>query len=227
VSRNGFSAETASAGTPCDRAPELENLETIRAQREVSSGWRFGFWWIWILIIVGIWYVGFGWGTSGGWIWGRHHAAVQTTNDTELAGPGVAILGASNKLPYVGQAFVVENVPVEREAGPRAYWIGSRLNGVPMLAVNAANASANAGASMGNNPPHAAAGSLNRSANHQGAAAVPATIPHERLDVTGRILKAPAAAEAEQEWGLSPADAHQMETEGVYIQASAMQTAAQ
>lgn len=221
-----------------DPRPELQNLQTGRAQKEISSGWRFGFWWIWILIIVGIWYVGFGWGNSGGWIWG-HHNAVQTTNDTALAGPGVAILNASNKQPYVGQAFEIQNVPVEREAGPMAYWIGSRFNSVPMLVINASNsanqsansaapgAGSHAKAAPANNPPNAAANaaeSPNRTANNSGnPAAIPATAPREWLDITGKIVKAPPAAEAKQQWALSDADARQLESEGVYIQATQMQ----
>lgn len=188
-----------------ENPPELENLRTVRAQREVSSGWRFGFWWIWILIIAGIWYVGFGWGTSGGWIWGHHHAAA-TRNDMALQGPGVAILDASNKLPYVGQAFVIQNVAVQRMAGPQAYWVGSTFNSVPMLVVNASN-----GAS-----PATDTGSGNNGG--------PGATPQERLDVTGRVMKAPAPAQAEQKWGLDVADANRLQSQGVYIQATEMQT---
>lgn len=218
-----------------DPRPELQNLETGRVQKEISSGWRFGFWWIWILIIVGIWYVGFGWGNSGGWIWGHRHPA-GTVNDAALSGPGVTMLNASNKAQYIGQAFEVRNVPVERQAGPSAYWIGSRFNAVPMLVINSsnpANQTTNAGqgssthAAPANQPPNAAAnaaGSPNRTANNSGSqAAVPAFRPHEWLDITGQVVKAPPAAQAEQQWGLSAADANQMESEGVYIQATAMQ----
>lgn len=220
-----------------DPRPELQNLQSGGVQKEVSSGWRFSFWWIWVLIIVGIWYVGFGWGNSGGWIWG-HRNPVQTTNDAALSGPGVPILNAANKQPYVGQAFEIQNVPVEREAGPMAYWIGSRFNAVPMLVINAsnpANQTANAGgnsapgratAAPAQNAAANAAGSPNRTANSSGVqSAVAAFQPHEWLDVTGKIVKAPSAAQAEQEWGLSDGDARELESEGAYIQATEMQPA--
>ncbi|MGA7523003.1 MAG: hypothetical protein WBW84_11005 [Acidobacteriaceae bacterium] len=225
-----------------DNPPVLETFETGRARREISSGWRFGFWWVWILIIAGIWYVGFGWGTSGGWIWG-HRQAVQTADDTALAGPGVAILDANNKLPFVGQGFQIQNVPVERDAGPRSYWIGSQFNSVPMLVVNASNMAnprgssrdaaaghKSAPAAAAGNPPNAAAnaaGSPDRTANNsRSAAAIPATAPDEWLDVTGQILKAPPAGQAEQQWGLSTGDTDRLEGEGVYINATEMQTVA-
>lgn len=212
-----------------DPPPELENLQTGRAQREVSSGWRFGFWWIWILIIAGIWYVGFGWGTSGGWIWGHRHA-VQTTNDTALRGPGVAIVDASNKLPYIGQAFEIQNVPVQRVAGPQAYWIGSTFNSVPMLVVNASNAAAATAKTAPTAPAKTAKGSsgaaqtANQTSGKTGTAANGAVQPRQWLDVTGRVVKAPPAAQAEQQWGLSAGDANRLESEGAYIDATAMQT---
>jgi hypothetical protein len=108
----------------------------------------------------------------------------------------------------VGQAFLIQNVPVQRQAGPQAYWIGSTFNSVPMLVVNASNG-ANA----------APAGS----AANNGGSAVAA---RQRLDVSGRVVKAPAPAQAEQQWGLSPADANRLQSEGVYIQATEMQTVA-
>lgn len=127
------------------RGPQLENLRTGKVEREVSSGWRFGFWWVWVLVIVGIWYVGYGWGGHGGWLRSRP-AAVQ--NDTALTGQGTAMLNANNKARFANQAFSLRNVEVERRASDRALWIGSKFNAVPTLLILPA----------GNNPSIAAIG---------------------------------------------------------------------
>lgn len=258
-----------------DRQPELTNLREGGAGKKVEPGWRFGFWWLWILVIAGIWYVGFGWGNSGGWIWGHHHA-VTTTNDAELSGPGVPILNASNKQPFIGQAFQIRNVPVERQASPHALWIGSRFNSTPMLVVlpNGSVMPPPAGANPPDVPPAkgntvtvtpngAKTGAPNNTAGNQaGSGANTATsnstnnivqnpgdnaaqsagnMNHssantaantsaglrEWLDVTGRVVKAPSAAQAQQEWGLSQADANQLAQEGAYVQATQVQRAPQ
>ena len=112
--------------------PQLENLRSGKVEREVSSGWRFGFWWVWVLVIVGIWYVGYGWGGHGGWLRSRP-AAVQ--NDTQLSGQGTAMLDANNKASFANQAFSLRNVEVERRASDRALWIGSKFNAVPTLLI--------------------------------------------------------------------------------------------
>ena len=113
---------------------EFEDMQHRDVQKEIGSGWRFGYWWIWIAIFIGIWWVAFGWGNSGGYLWGGRRAAAPM-NDTALAGPGVTILNATNKARYVGHAFQVRNVPVEAQAGNQAFWIGSMTNSVPMLVV--------------------------------------------------------------------------------------------
>lgn len=176
------------------RQRELENMQHGGVEREVSSGWRFGFWWLWILVIVGIWYVGFGWGDHGGWFRaGRRAANVQPTNDAQLSGPGLPILNANNKQNYVGQAFEIRNVPVEKRAGNQAMWIGSATNSTPMLLV--------------------ATGAANNAASA-------AILPGQRVDANGKVVKAPPAAEAKQEWSLSDNGVQQLEQEGAYIAAT-------
>lgn len=174
-------------GTP---RPALKGLEQPeRVERAVSSGWRFGWWWVWLLVIVGIWFVGFGWGGYGGWL--RHRPAQTIArNDAQLAGPGVTVLDATDKSGFAGRAFEIRNVPVQRQVSPRVYWIGSATNSTPTLLVLQGAADYAAGA---------------------------------RLDVAGQVVKAPTAAQAQQQWGLSAADAQELETEGAYVQATEAQ----
>jgi hypothetical protein len=131
---------------PSRQGPQLENLRQVdKLDKEVSSGWRFGFWWVWALVIVGIWWVGYGWGGSGGWL-RPHHNAVQ--NDAAISGPGIDMLNAENKSQFVNQAFQLRNVPVERRASNRAIWIGPKFNSVPTLLI----------LPTGNNPESASIG---------------------------------------------------------------------
>lgn len=114
------------------RGPQLENLSQVdKLDHQVSSGWRFGFWWVWILVIVGIWYVGYGWGGHGGWL----HARPAVQNDTALSGQGVDALSMENKARFANQAFNLRNAVVERRASDRALWIGSKFNAVPTLLI--------------------------------------------------------------------------------------------
>lgn len=179
------------------RRPDPENLRQLEdmrhrdVQREVGPGWRFGFWWIWILVFVAIWWVAFGWGNSGGYVWGHGRAvATEPANDAVLSGPGLPILNAAtpSKHIYIGQAFTIRNVPVERVAGAQAVWIGNAQNSTPMLLILPSGSNTSALA------------------------------PGEWLNAAGRIRKAPAAAKAQQQWGLSAADAQALEKQGAFIQ---------
>ena len=176
---------------PQQPQPNLRGLEQQKQMdRQIQSGWRFGWWWIWAIVIVLIWYVGYGWGGSGGWL--RHRAHTTVTNDAALSGSGAVMLSSTNKKQYIGQAFVIRNVRVNRQASSRAFWIGSATNTTPMLLVL------------------------------QGAA----DFGHGTLiDADGRVLQAPPAAQAQQQWHISSADARHMEDQGVYIQATDAQPA--
>ena len=176
------------------RRPELQNFSQGGAGRKVGSGWRFSFWWIWLLVILGIWYVGFGWGNSGGWLW--HHSAPGMHNDASITGDGSVILNANNKRQYIGQAFQVDNAPVDRAASNVAFWIGSRNNSVPMLLVTT-GVPANAG---------------NENLAHG-----------QSIYAGGRVMAAPNAAQAKQQWSLSDADVAKLEQQGAYIQATQVQ----
>ncbi|HEY1755775.1 MAG TPA: hypothetical protein VGG72_10295 [Bryobacteraceae bacterium] len=176
-------------------------------------GWRFGYFWLILGVILAFWYAGFGWDDSGGWVWGHRNAAVPAavTNDEGLNGPGVAILEVANKQDYVGQSFEVRNVSVDHWSGSRAVWIGSRHSFLPMLLILPAAS------------PLTPAGGPAATGNGQPAGTVPgAPATVQLLNVTGRIMKAPPSAQAQQQWSLSDDDVNQLEDEGVYIQATAV-----
>lgn len=171
---------------------ELEDMQHRDLQKEISPRWRFGYWWwAWLVVFGCIWWLAFGWGNSGGYIWGNHGAsAARPANDAVLSGPGVPILNASNKTVYIGQAFNIRNVPVNQVVSHQAAWIGSANNSIPMLVV----------------VPHG---------DNAGDFA-----PGQWVNVTGRIQKAPPANVAAKQWGLNQANVQRLETEGAYVQAN-------
>lgn len=178
------------------RRPELRNMSQGGAAKEVGPGWRFGFWWIWILVIVGIWYVGFGWGNSGGWVWGHRNRGVVSRNDTAVTGDGAVILNSANKRQYIGQAFQIQNAPVQRAASSVALWIGSPTNSTPMLLVTTG---------VPSNP-----GTTDLAGG-------------QSIYASGRVTPAPTAAQAKQQWKLSDSDVAKLEQQGAYIQANQVQ----
>ena len=173
---------------------ELENLERRRLAGGSAAGWWFTWWWIWLLFLVAIvWFGGWGWGGYGGWWWGRPRAVAVY----RVSGPGIAVLNATDKQPYVGQQFQVENVPVQKRVTNEVLWVGTN-NSAPILLVltGPGNSAANAGIRRGN-----------------------------LVDVRGTVQKAPAQAQAKQEWSLSDNGAKRLENQGVYVQASQVQRA--
>lgn len=209
----------ADAGLPPPPQPQLHKPPSSSQKPPVSHRWRHSYSWIIVFLILGFWYVGFGWGNSGGWIWGNRTASViPVANDGDLSGPGVAILEVANKQDYVGQTFQVRNVPVDHWSGNRAVWIGSRHSYLPMLLI-LSSASPVA-------PQIAGAGSSGNPGKGQSADSAPGALPNvQRIDVTGKIAKAPPTAQAQQQWSLSDEDVDQLEEEGVYIQATTVQPA--
>jgi hypothetical protein len=170
-------------------------------------------WIILLLLVLGFWYVGFGWGNSGGWIWGNRTASTASApvaNDGELGGSGVVILEVANKQDYIGQAFQVRNISVDHWSGSRAVWIGARHRYLPMLLVFSSAASFAPQSSGSANSANAGAAGAGGDAE-------------QRLDVKGTLVKAPPRAQAQQEWNLSDDDVNQLEQEGVYVQAGTVQ----
>ncbi len=212
-----FPADTGLAA-PAPPQSQLHIPPSAPQRPPVSRRWRHSYSWIIVFLVLGFWYVGFGWGNSGGWIWGNRTASVPVADDGELSGTGVAILEVANKQDYVGQTFQVRNVSVDHWSGDRAVWIGSRHSYLPMLLILSSASPLPpqlAGASGTGNP-----GTGQSTDSPSGAAGNP-----QRLDVTGKIVKAPPNAQAKQQWNLSDEDVDQLEEEGVYIQATAVQLA--
>jgi hypothetical protein len=205
----------AEAEIPPASPPQLHKAPPAPQKPAAPRRWRYGYAWILLSLILGIWYVGFGWGNSGGWIWGHRNTAVPVLNDGEPSGPGVAILEVANKQDYIGQSFQVSDVSVDHWSGTRAVWIGSRHSYLPMLLI-LSSASPLA--------PHLA-GAASPVNSGVAPTAGGATVRVQRLDVTGKIMKAPPTAQAQQRWNLSDEDVDQLEEEGVYIQAMTVQPA--
>lgn len=196
---------------------ERERLARARMDRR-TVGAGFAWWWVfWIIIIaLAIWWAGWGWGGSGGWWWGGRGRTVPTygtlnpgtantgTNANTgaggaqgvISGPGLSILTATDKQPYIGKPFQVNNVPVQNQVNDHVLWIGAN-NSTPMLVVLAGNGNTAANAHIGS-------GSM--------------------IDVTGTVQKAPPQAQAQQQWQLSGDDAAQLERQGAYIQATQVHT---
>jgi len=192
--------------------PEHPERPTAPRQQPSPRRRRLGYLGILFFLVVAFWYVGFGWGSSGGWIWGHRDAPAAAGNQGELSGSGLVILEVANKQDYVGQSFQIENVAVDHWSGDRAVWIGSRHSYLPMLLVfpSASSLAPKAVDTTNSAPPPAS----------EDEAA-----PVQRLDVTGTIVKAPPLAQAQQQWKLSDEDVDQLEEEGVYIQATTVQPA--
>jgi len=204
------------ANPPPAPQPQLQQRPPAPRTSRATRRWRYGYSWILLALFLGLWYVGFGWGNSGGWIWGNRSTSIAANR--AFSGSGLVILEVANKQDYVGQSFQIENVAVDHWSGNRAVWIGSRHSYLPMLLI-LPSASALAPKTAGQeNSGTPAAGASEESDPAQGAKV-------QHLDVTGRVMKAPPTAEAQKRWGLSDEDVDQLEEEAVYIQATSVQPA--
>lgn len=172
------------------------NAAERRIAPESSSGW-WGWWWLWILIIIAIiWFGGWGWGGYGGWWRGRPYGTgAQIVGSVMPSGPGLAVLNATDKLPFIGKPFQVSNVTVQNKVGNQGLWIGSH-NGSPMLVTLTGldNSAANANIRQG-----------------------------DVVSVTGMVEKAPPANQAKQQWSLNNDGGKRLEQQGAYIQAAQVQ----
>lgn len=175
--------------TPRTHVDDIGDEKTV--EQVSRSGWRS--WWVWTvvaLLIIGWAY----WGTGGrGWVRGRHHtqSANATGPSVHVSGPGVQVLKADNKRPFIGQQFSANHVPVQEKVNDRAIWIGSS-NETPILAVVSTD-------TVGSNQK-VDLGTI--------------------INATGTVEKAPPEAQAKAEWALPDKDAKQLEQEGAYIQIS-------
>ena len=176
------------------RGPVLHTQRQV--EREVGTGRPFGWWWIWIpLIIAAFWFCGWGWGGYGGWWWGTGSASItgsaRAMNVTVgTTGSGVAVLEATDKAAYIGQAFNIHRAAVLTLVGASGAWIGASGAG-PMLLIFPKGQNGFAGIRAG-----------------------------ERIDATGTVVKAPPKAQAKKMWPLGGGETGRLEQEGAYIQAS-------
>jgi hypothetical protein len=198
---------------PNERQRSYEELERERIAREQMNRRGYGtgafaWWWIfWIIVIaLAVWWAGWGWGGSGGWWWGSRGRIVPygdtykgmagNTAIGGISGPGLSALTATDKQPYIGKQFQINNVPVQSRVNDHVFWIGAD-NLTPMLVVLTGSGNTLANARIGQ-------GTL--------------------VDVTGITQKAPPQAQAQEQWQLSGNDAAQLERQGAYVQATQVHT---
>lgn len=118
-----------------------------------------------------------------------------------IAGSGVKILDSTDKRPYVGQHFQIQNVPVQAKVNNDVVWVGT--SGASRMLVVLEKPSTN-------NANHA------ETANDSQATWV---------DVKGTVEKAPNEGHAKQQWGLSERGSQQLEQQGAYVLAAEIQPA--
>jgi hypothetical protein len=175
----------------------------------------YGWIWIWIAIIVilVIWFGGFGWGGYGGWWWSnRPRTALVGPNPAKgglspngqpapagaaaaVTGSGVQILTATNKQLYISQPFAISNVPVQKTANDRAFWIGANDNDTMLVVLT---------------------GNQNNTGNSNIQNGV-------RVNINGTVERAPSANQAKRMWSLSDDNAKKLEQQRAFVQATQIQ----
>jgi len=190
---------------------ERERIARERMNRRGYGAGAFAWWWIfWIIVIaLAVWWAGWGWGGSGGWWWGGRGRTAPFGNTYKgmgvdgntaigaISGPGLSALTATDKQPYIGKQFQLNNVPVQSRVSDHVFWIGAD-NLTPMLVVLTGSGNALANAHIGQ---------------------------RTLVDVTGITQRAPPQTQAQEQWQLSGNDAAQLERQGAYIQATQVHTA--
>jgi hypothetical protein len=199
----------------------VNDLGDERVVEKVSrGGWRW--WWFWPVVIgLAIWWAGWGWGSSGGWWFGRT-AAQQNTRIPAPAGSRT-----TETLANAGAQQPVTNSGADAGgARPQNQIVGP---GTQILAAQ--NKTAYVGREfLANDVPvkkkisdHA----MWIGANQTMLAVVPKSngaaeniTPGRMVDAKGTVKKAPSEAQAKREWDLSNNDAARLEKEGAYIEVS-------
>ena len=178
-----------------------------------STRWR---WSIWpVVTVLALWWLGWGWGGTGGWLWGPQAsnsaapgpAAYQTSETAaetgvkqspseppgqtgrNMNGPGAQVLAARNKQAFIGKPVAANDVPVQQRVSSRAVWIGGDQ---PMLAV----------------------------VSGTGSSTDQRVEDGKVIDVQGVVQQAPIKVEAKKSWAITDSDASRLEHEGAYIQVS-------
>lgn len=148
-------------------------------------------WLIGIILIAAFFYwIAWGWEGTGGYWW--HHRIGTAQSSASMTGSGVAVLDATDKQPFIGRAFQISNVPIERKVSNRMFWIGTNSQ-TPMLVV------------------------LN---SNQDPAQFSSLTTGSTVDVAGTVTKAPPTPDAASQWPLNDPDLGQLEKDGAYISAT-------
>jgi hypothetical protein len=194
-------------------------------ERQSRGGWRWR--WIWPVIVgLAVWWAGWGWGSTGGWWFGRTQASQNTAIP---APPGsrttetLANAGAQQPLTNAG-ADARGARPQEQMVGPgvqildaanKKNYVGRQFEAsyVPVQ-EEPSNRTAWIGAN------HTMLAVLPPNASENGNANNGSITPGELVDAKGTVKKAPSASQARREWALSGQDASRLEKEGAYVQLS-------
>jgi hypothetical protein len=179
---------------------ELDDLGNLKEVERIRGGWRW--WWAWALVAgLVFWWAGWGWGTSGGFLWGTRNTPTSANLPVnpaigtggaplpQASGPGVQVLNANNKQAYVGKPFRVDDVQVQNKVNDQTLWIGTKT-GPPMLAVLQKTRNSVAGKNI-----------------TQG----------KLVDATGTVEKAPPRDQAIRQWALTDEGASRLEQQGAYV----------
>lgn len=201
--------------SPNDPNKPLGDHEKVA--REVGAHVRYGWIWIWIVIIIilVIWFGGFGWGGYGGWWWGSHpHTAVLPN------GPNAAV--PANPPPGIGQpesagshaALGGDGVQI-LTAADKHHFIKQPfvIRHVPVQKTNSDKAFW-IGINNSDTMLVVLTGDAANGKIQQG----------QRVNVTGRVSRAPSAENAKRMWSLSDEDAKRLEEQGAFVQATQVQT---
>lgn len=178
--------------------------------------------WLWPLAAALVfWWAAWGWGTSGGWLFGHNRSlngGITSQTGRQIPGTrsnseikqqemvsrgdiarektytnasGADIVASREKVIYIGKRFQADSIPIQRRVNGRVLWIGQ---GAPMLAVV-------------NGTPTPA----ERNAT-----------PGRDVNATGIVRQAPSPDQAKQRWALSDEDMVELEKQGAYIELSQM-----
>lgn len=167
------------------------------------AGSRAKFLFAWLILLIAVaaflYWIAFGWGGSGGYWWHNRTMPAQSSASQPMTGPGLAVLDAADKQPFIGKRFQLSGGPIQRKVSNRMFWIGSNSQS-PMLVV------------------------LN---GNQNPTQFNSLTVGSAVDVAGTVMKAPTTPDAASQWSLSDPDLAQLDKEGVYILATQINIAAQ
>jgi len=187
-----------------------------KVSREVGA--HVGYGWIWvsiaIIIILVIWFEGFGWGGYGGWWWGSHpHTAVVPHNENAIPAnppPGIGQPEAGGSHAALGGDGVQILTAADKHHFIKQPFV---IRHVPVQKVNNDRAFW-IGANNSDTMLVVLTGNAASNKIQQG----------ERVNLSGRVSRAPSADQAKRMWSLSDEEAKRLEQQGAFVQATQVQT---